>query len=827
MSAAERRATMRRPIFPTALIVLLASGCATAPPRAAETTLGRVVVYKSGVAYFERSATIDDDVLRLAVPAAELDDFLKSLTVVDAKTGAAAPVAFPHASPSASGLVDLEIQLSGPRPHALKLSYITEAPAWKPTYRAVLRGDGKVGFEGWAIVDNESSEDWKQVKLGVGSSSALSFRFDLRSPRNVARMELTASDRFAAAPPMGESPYGAQTADGSTVLGELDDPTPSAPKREPRLQDAPDVAVARMENGKASVDKQVAAARTQKDAVKVLCLSDKASQLEALVRSARERRSAIEGAVDPETAAHDRAALAVLKQRGDQLLAESQQCVGQEAGFVAETSVVAQVEPSLPPDDGDIVTQWAKRRREAASSSADRAQAHPGRERSPAPAPSRPPPPAVPRDLRSIAEQVKAQSGAVTIEGYARPNDADPKAVALERAASARDELVRLGVPAERLHVAARGSVTSGPVVRFVRTPAGAADRASGRETAERALAEPIGASHFEAPAPLSIAHGASAMISIVKAETTGEVVYLYDAESQRGNATFPFRSVRLSNPTDSTLESGPVTVFGDGRFVGEGLCEPIPAKSVGFVPFALDRQVIADARITESDGAPRLLAADGEALTTEVLRTRRTQVTLHSRLAEPTVVYVRHTVPVGYELRRAPAERERAGGAHLFKVVVPPLGAAEVAIEEVNDVVSTTEIGSPEGIDAVRAFVASAAAGSARDQLGAMVKLADEAGALRQRAVSVNARLDEQRRRADQLRARVASLRAGRASAPLLAPLDRKLEELDREVSRSMLELVGLDERLAVVRVRVTDAAHGLRLDAKVGGGGGAVRSR
>jgi hypothetical protein len=62
--------------------------------------------------------------------------------------------------------------------------------------------------------------------------------------------------------------------------------------------------------------------------------------------------------------------------------------------------------------------------------------------------------------------------------------------------------------------------------------------------------------------------------------------------------------------------------------------------------------------------------------------------------------------------------------------------------------------------------------------------------------------------------------LRAGRSSAPLLAPLDRKLDELDREVSRATLELVGLDERLAVLRVRVTEAAHGLRLDARSAGG-------
>ena len=57
--------------------------------------------------------------------------------------------------------------------------------------------------------------------------------------------------------------------------------------------------------------------------------------------------------------------------------------------------------------------------------------------------------------------------------------------------------------------------------------------------------------------------------------ETNGEVVYYFDPETVRGNTTFPFRAVRIKNPTDSTLESGPVTVFGEGRFIGEGLAEP------------------------------------------------------------------------------------------------------------------------------------------------------------------------------------------------------------------------------------------------------------
>ncbi|MDB4933096.1 MAG: hypothetical protein JWP87_68, partial [Labilithrix sp.] len=57
-----------------------------------DTTLGRVVVYRNGVAYFERYADVQGDSLRLNVPQDKVDDFLKSLTVVDAATGEPAPI---------------------------------------------------------------------------------------------------------------------------------------------------------------------------------------------------------------------------------------------------------------------------------------------------------------------------------------------------------------------------------------------------------------------------------------------------------------------------------------------------------------------------------------------------------------------------------------------------------------------------------------------------------------------------------------------------------------------------------------------------------------
>src|SRR5262249_49863223 len=132
------------------------TGCASTSSYVhSDATLGRVVVYRNGIAYFERTAHLDSDSLRLAVPADKVDDFLKSLTVVDAKPGEPAPIAYPTtAHNSETGLIDMKIALTGPTPaHDLKLSYVTEAPSWKPSYRLMLGKDNKVNVQAWAIVD--------------------------------------------------------------------------------------------------------------------------------------------------------------------------------------------------------------------------------------------------------------------------------------------------------------------------------------------------------------------------------------------------------------------------------------------------------------------------------------------------------------------------------------------------------------------------------------------------------------------------------------------------------------------------------------------------
>jgi hypothetical protein len=62
------------------------------------------------------------------------------------------------------------------------VSYTIAAPIWKTTYRVVLDSTGKPFFQGWAIVDNVSDEDWENVELSLISGTPISFIQPIQQP---------------------------------------------------------------------------------------------------------------------------------------------------------------------------------------------------------------------------------------------------------------------------------------------------------------------------------------------------------------------------------------------------------------------------------------------------------------------------------------------------------------------------------------------------------------------------------------------------------------------------------------------------------------------
>ena len=89
----------------------------------------------------------------------------------------------PSASVRAQDARRMSVHTSGTGLRDLFVSYISEVPVWKSTYRLVIpQGDGRPFLQGWAIVDNTLGEDWDDVKLSLVAGAPQSFVQPLSQP---------------------------------------------------------------------------------------------------------------------------------------------------------------------------------------------------------------------------------------------------------------------------------------------------------------------------------------------------------------------------------------------------------------------------------------------------------------------------------------------------------------------------------------------------------------------------------------------------------------------------------------------------------------------
>jgi hypothetical protein len=668
-----------------------------------EATLGRVIVYRNGIAYYERDATVNDQKLTLHVPGDKVNDFLKSLTVTDLQSGQAMPIAFPQPGPvDANGNVDMTVHLPTPGEHHLRLSYVSEAPAWKPSYRVMVDEHGKVRLQGWAIVDNTSGEDWQSVKVGVGSSSALSFRYDLHSIRMIDREMLAPQQLFAQAPPTGGSMH-AQSE--TVVLAQLDD------------------------------------------------------------------WRGIEGYED-----------------------------------VAKAKAAMSAPPSPPTFGGPSSSGGGRRTRMHGTgleviapekSAADEAQ------------------------VAQLTNMLRGRKDAITIEGFANPGE--DAGSAATRANKLRDRLLQNGVAPSQIAVVSRGVVAGHRGVRVVqRNQAGTPVGNVGATTTPpaggaSANAEPVGESHFESPVPLTVRRGTSAMVSILNGGTSGEVVYLYDPESNRGDAHFAFKAVRFTNPSGSTLEAGPMTVYGKGRFIGEGMSDPIPGKSSAMIPFALDRQVVIEMGDSSQDRISSLSKAVRGVFTAELQHRRKLEYKLTNRLGESTTVYVKHNLPHGYKLITPTKANERLGDAHLFRVELSPGQTKLLRIEEETPVERSLDLRTSEAIGLLRVYLEAPSDDPVlAATLGKLLKINNEIGQHEEKIQGLRERAEELRVRMDELHAQIFDLTALKSGGGLLTHLKTKMKEISEQVQKNTLAIVDEQEKMTLVKVQFADGLSDLTLERK-----------
>jgi len=112
--------------------------------------------------------------------------------------------------------------------------------------------------------------------------------------------------------------------------------------------------VPEMDKLRATVAGQLAEAKRKKDVVKSLCLDDKVKQMKLATDTAKDRVVDLTSAVsqnDADRSKHEFTVIQVLRERVQTLVAEAQQCIGEETGFVGNTDVTVDIDPAIPNAD--------------------------------------------------------------------------------------------------------------------------------------------------------------------------------------------------------------------------------------------------------------------------------------------------------------------------------------------------------------------------------------------------------------------------------------------------------------------------------------------
>ena len=219
------------PLALCALTTLLA-GCARGPDlRVDGLPIRKVVVYRNGVGYFERSGEVEGESVQFRMRQRMVGDFLATLAIVERGGSSVQAASFPldvsaddptapdpqfmrtleawdnpgqAQDPRNNGrnkLRDVTLRLDG-KQHDLAVGYVAATPVWRPSYRIVVQNGG-ADLQAWGIVENLSGEDWKDVELALVAGAPLAFESTLGDPVTPARPIVTDTGEVIAAVPEG------------------------------------------------------------------------------------------------------------------------------------------------------------------------------------------------------------------------------------------------------------------------------------------------------------------------------------------------------------------------------------------------------------------------------------------------------------------------------------------------------------------------------------------------------------------------------------------------------------------------------------------------
>jgi hypothetical protein len=448
------------------------------------------------------------------------------------------------------------ISTSGTGDRSLFVSYISEVPVWKTTYRIVLGAKAKPLLQGWAIVDNTVGEDWDKVELSLVAGAPHSFVQNLSQPYYTRRPVVPVPEEVLVSP---------QTYEATLI--------PSLGALSGVVTDA---------SG-------------------------------AVIPNAPVKAYSLSGA----------------------LLGQTQTNASGEYGF-----------ESLP--EGPL--------RLEVSSQGFRSSNITGLNFS---------------NSRPVQQNVTLQVGAamesVTVNAEASNLQTQSSTMSGSNRSLGSGTMMGIG----------RSFAKNAPP-----PPPPPASIAAARAQAESAAqAQELGdLFEYKLKEPITIRKNRSALVPIVQSNVTAEKVSVWN---ERSGLPRPQRALWLTNSSGLTLDGGSFSVMEDETFAGEGIFDPIRPDEKRLVSYATDLALNVSSRTnTERQRVSRVRINHGTMIQESEVREKKTY-TFRNEDTSPRVVIVEHPVRLGYELCSDIQPAETTAAWKRFRLPVEPKQTKSLVVEE------------------------------------------------------------------------------------------------------------------------------------------------
>jgi len=318
----------------------------------------------------------------------------------------------------------------------------------------------------------------------------------------------------------------------------------------------------------------------------------------------------------------------------------------------------------------------------------------------------------------------------------------------------------------------------------------------------------------YDVSVPVTVPDRSSALVAIINDDVDAEDIFLFDPSSGSARAaTHPYRAVRMNNTTKFVIEKGPLTIYKDSTFVGEGMTNQIGLEQTVFIPYSLEPSIHVEQVYDWGQQEQKLLKIKDGIITVESYQLQKVNFTITNNQEESIPLYLRVDKVNGFDIDQ-PERAIAQGEVYFVKVDVVPNDITKESVVQRSRTTQTMTLLDSSTQSIFELYLSDTSADpSVKAQLEQVLAKKKEVGDNEFRRATLAERQNELRYRAQDLRNNIKVLGTAKANESLKDSLVKKLMGVEDELAKIDGELVELGERKYAIEVEMRELFEGITL--------------